>query len=74
MKCTKCSGTTRVYESRKRENCVENVPANAMYRRRECHDCKERFTTYEIADCDFDGIVISWIKRTGILEGLEANE
>ena len=74
MKCRKCLGPTRVYESRKRENCVENVPSNAMYRRRECLDCKERFTTYEISDCDFDKIVINWIKRTGILQELYANE
>jgi len=42
MKCTQCSfGDTRVIESRSANE------GSAIRRRRQCPECKERFTTYE---------------------------
>lgn len=40
MECVLCSGDTKVIDVRKRDG--------RHYRRRECVDCGERFTTYEI--------------------------
>lgn len=39
MRCPYCTGNTRVLDKRDTENITR--------RRRECHKCKKRFTTYE---------------------------
>lgn len=41
MLCPKCKGKSRVYDSRETEAVVR--------RRRECLECKRRWTTYEVS-------------------------
>jgi transcriptional repressor NrdR len=41
LKCPKCDGSTKVYDSR------ESPVGGEVWRRRECRECGGRFTTYE---------------------------
>ncbi len=48
MKCPKCGSTkSKVVNARKDLHELERKE-NAIYRRRECLECGERFTTYEL--------------------------
>lgn len=50
LKCPQCgSGKTEVLDTR-------DSNRNSIRRRRECHGCGYRFTTYERIDIDFAGI------------------
>lgn len=64
MDCPKCKkDNTSVIDSR-------DVEGETVRRRRECLDCKYRFTTYERVE----PIKISVIKRSGIVEPFERDK
>ena len=59
MKCPACGSTeSKVIDSRPVEE------SNSIRRRRECHDCRTRFTTYEFIE-DLQAVVI---KKNGTRE------
>lgn len=63
MRCPFCNEPdTRVIDSR------DASEGDQIRRRRECTDCKERFTTYETAELSFPKIVKSDGRREAFLE------
>ena len=64
MKCPNCGATdSRVIDSRPTDN-------NSIRRRRECLDCKWRFTTYEVIDT----VPILVVKKNGEKQMFDRNK
>ena len=77
MRCDKCGGKTRVYDTRinnqtKRDSDLRHpVFVGAMRRRRACLDCNWRITTYEVRGANLDHLAWDHKRLADIIQKLK---